>query len=298
MILCPNGHENQDGATYCVVCKIYIDSTVVAPPPPPPPAPPPDETPAPPAVELTPELLTVAPGGEGVCDLRVETSGAADDYSVAVGGPLATWASVVPAEVSAVAGVPGVARVLVRVPAAAAPGTMPFEVTAVSQRDPALRASATGMLEVKAPEAPPPLVATLEPAVAEGRVSARGVVSVSNPASAPVQVRLSATESEGFLAFDIDPSELRIDPGGTASAEVRIRARRRSFVRGERSRRYQLLVVPEGRSTVGIDGTFVQRRYLPLVLVPVAGLLLVVVAVAALIVLAIIIAILYFWLVK
>ena len=30
MIRCKNGHLNPDGATYCSVCKVYIDSSAQA----------------------------------------------------------------------------------------------------------------------------------------------------------------------------------------------------------------------------------------------------------------------------
>jgi hypothetical protein len=297
MILCRNGHENQDGATYCVVCKIYIDSTIEPPPPPIPPEPPRQLPPTIPLVRLTPDLLTVIPGGEGVSDLRIENVGTADEYSIEVEGPMASWASVVPAQLAAAAGASGAVRVIFRLPSAAATGTMPFEVTVVSRRDPDVRASAPGMLEISVPESPPPLSAGLEPTISRGRVSARCLVSVRNPASAPVHVKLSVSEAEGFLAFDIDPSEMRVDPGGTATADLRVRARRRLLVRGERPRLYQVLIVPEGGTAVSIDGTFVQKRYLPLVLVPVAGFMLITVTIATLIVLLIIVLVVYYWLV-
>jgi hypothetical protein len=69
MILCRNGHPNEDGATYCAVCKVYIDSTaqavVTAPEPPTP-----QTSESPLSAELIPQVSAGRVNGEHVLTLR------------------------------------------------------------------------------------------------------------------------------------------------------------------------------------------------------------------------------------
>ena len=287
MILCRNGHENVDGATYCVVCKVYIDSTVEPPPPPPPPPV------LPTVLALMPELVGAKPGGEAACEVRVSNPGAAGEFAVEVLGPASTLAAVEPRILSLPEGGSASVRVTFTLPPASPAGALPFELRVVSSGDPGVGSAVAGTLEVAAPEAQPALAAELQPPTCEGRMSARAIVALRNPSSTPARARLGARDPEGFLAFDIDPDELTVEPNGAASAELHVRARRRRLVRGARHRPFEVLVVPAGGAPVSVTGAFLQKRYLPLVLVPVAGVMALVVGLAALLVLLIIVLILW-----
>ena len=300
MILCKNGHPNEDGATYCAVCKVYIDSTAQpappAPTPPPPvPAPPAPAPPAPappaappaalPVVAVAPSSLSVGAGGEISCELRLQNAGAAaDDYVFEIAGQAAGFATLDPAGLSLAPGTAGTARVTFR-PAGTAPAAaLPFQVVVHSRQLAGQSVSAEGMLIVAAPVSVPTLSAELNPRTSRGRTSAEHVVSLANPGSGPAAVTLSASDRDGFLAFEIEPPRLVLAPGAVGSAEVRLRGRKRSLFRGERSRPFQLLVAPEGKPSFTLDGTFVQQRYVPLILMPFASLLLVILVIAALLV--------------
>ena len=149
------------------------------------------------------------------------------------------------------------------------------------------------MLEIAAPPAAASLLVELQPPYARAKVSATCLVKLTNPAGAPVRVRLSASDPEGFLTFDLEPPDLTVEPSATASSELRVRVRRRRYVLGDRSRPFEVLAVPEAGAAVGVGGTFVQRRYLPLLLIPVAGFLGIVVTIAALLVLLLLVAIVW-----
>ena len=93
MILCPNGHENPDGSTYCghPGCNLYIDPNA-------PPAPAPVEPGQPePLVSLSPPSLEVAAGGEASFQVLLESRAATpESYEVKVTGEAATWATLDP----------------------------------------------------------------------------------------------------------------------------------------------------------------------------------------------------------
>jgi hypothetical protein len=301
MILCKNGHPNEDGATYCVVCKVYIDATAqaVAPAPEPPapeppapelpaPAPPAPEpsAPVPPLLSLSATALSVQAGGEVSCELRIQNPGQTGDaYVLEPAGQAASWASVQPSMLSIAPGTAGTARLTFRPDASAPTGALPFEVRVRATQLPAQPVSAQGVLEIASPAPQDALSAGLSPQVSRGRTSADHTLSLANSLGVPVSATVSASDPDGFLAFDVEPPTLSLPPGAVSSVNVGLRARKRMFFRKEKPHPFQVLVVPEGGSPVSLGGTFVQERYVPLILMPVAGLFLVILAIAGLLVL-------------
>lgn len=170
MILCKNGHPNPDGATYCQVCKVYIDAAiapVVPEPEPAPPEPPPQPPPAPPAppapaaarpnVFLSQSVVTVAPGGAVTCEIRIENPGETPDaYRVELAGPAAALASLAPERLELEPGAGGAADVTFWSDAAASAGNLPFEVRVHSAALPGQPVSARGVLEIASSAQPPP----------------------------------------------------------------------------------------------------------------------------------------------
>lgn len=168
MIRCRNGHLNEDGATYCAVCKVYIDATADTVEPdtaetvePKPEERPTEQWPAPeparPLVTLSDTALTVAPGGTASAELGVQNPGkTSDEYAISVEGPGAPWLFVDPTTLAVAPGDRGVAEVVAHPDAsAAAPGSVAFAVRVASRRRPDLSASAQGTLELARPEARP-----------------------------------------------------------------------------------------------------------------------------------------------
>ena len=297
MILCKNGHENPDGSTYCRVCRAYIDTTVkpvepepVVPSPDPQPKPPPAQ----PLVALSQTSPTVTAGGSASLELRVQNPGAAaEEYILEVGGTVGTWSTVEPFSLSLAPGASGASLVTFRPDSSTPAGAMPFEITVSSQSPGGARVSVQGVLGIAAISAAPALAGALSPSEARGRTSAEHTLTLANHTDMPVTATLSAGDPEGFLAFDVDPTTVTVGPAGEIAARVRVRARKRSFLRRERRRHFQLLVVPEATSSFAVEGVFVQQRYVPLLLMPLAGVMLLVVVFASLVVLALLALVLY-----
>ena len=167
MILCVNGHANPDGATYCAVCKVYIDSSAQAP------------APAPP--EAAPTLVTVAPS------------------SLSVG--------------AAIAGPP---------PQAA-------------------------------------LSAELTPQTSKGRTAGSHLLALHNPGSTPLTIAPTAAAPDGALSVEIQPPNLTIAPGESATARVRVRAQKPHWLGRRHIHPFRLIITPD----LALDGTMIQQARIP-----------------------------------
>src|SRR4029453_16609940 len=166
MVLCRNGHENPDGATYCSVCKVYIDASAPPAPEPPPPEPepppaparppepePPPPLPAPPPrqaeapmVTLSQAELSVIAGDRVPAAIEIANPGEVDDeYVVEVHGEAAQWTSVEPAQLALAAGAAATVQLWFQPVASASPGAVvPFEVSVRSRQLPVQKVVLTG----------------------------------------------------------------------------------------------------------------------------------------------------------
>ena len=251
MILCKNGHLNPDGATYCAVCKVYIDSSAQAAP----------VAPQPPAVAtLAPSTLIVGASGEASCELRLENaSGVSDDYGLELTGQAAGFGSLQPADLSLAPGAVGTSRLTFR-PDGSAPlgGELPFEVVARSRLVPDRPVSAQGLLTIAVAAPKGSLSAELIPQTSKGRTAGAHVLTVHNPGSTPVAVAVTAATSDEAVAVDVRPPTLAIGPGESASAQVRVRPRE-SFWLGRRIHRFRVTAAPD----LALDGAMAQRGRIP-----------------------------------
>lgn len=159
---CPNGHENDDWRTTCKTCYLALEEVEPPVPPPAPPEPeppPPPPAPAPaPAVELVTVRVTVEPGTDAFCDVRVRNVGSADDtIALQVEGEPSAWALPEPQSLMLSPGTEGTARLAFRLPASATvpPGEHPLRLRATSG---ASGASTVASGTVLIPGATPPPV--------------------------------------------------------------------------------------------------------------------------------------------
>jgi hypothetical protein len=187
MILCKNGHPNPDGATYCAVCRVYIDAGARVEPEEPPQLdtslPTPALQSAKPVVSLSDASLRVAPGSEVTCEIRVQNPGAvSDDYTVELVGEASAWALVDPWLLSLASGETGTAWArFTPEPSAVGSGPVPFQVKVTSRQLLDEPVSVLGVVEVGSPPpaAPAPTSAGRSPsrsAVPGALAPVRGVV--------------------------------------------------------------------------------------------------------------------------
>jgi hypothetical protein len=278
MIVCKNGHPNPDGATYCAVCKEYIDASA---------QPAPATPPAPPTqVTLTPAALTAEAGGEADGEVGVENNGEADDdYVLELTGQAAGFGSLVPAGLTLARGAAGTSRLVFR-PDAKTTGELGFDVIVHSSRQPEQQVSAHGTLTVSAPApaptptptpAPPPapaLAAELSPRTSTGGAEGKHVLTIRNEGTAPETASTTAASPDAALAIEVQPSTLTIPAGGSATADVRVRPGRRRWLGRTQTHPFQLTVTPPALT---LEGAMNEKPRVPLALL----LVLVLAAVAA-----------------
>jgi hypothetical protein len=247
MILCENGHENEDGATYCKVCHVYIDSTTA-----------PQPTPAftPPQVILSTDAVTLAPGGKSTISGRITNVGAApDDYLIEIIGEASEWASVTPWTVALDPGAEATVSVDVLVPdiPAPPPGGRKCMIRVRSEAHP--EQPVTTELSIEVAETEIEASASLEPESATGRGRTRHVVTVSNHGSVPFAAGISAFDDSGSLRLRVRPERVDVASGGRATSTVlAAHPRRGFFAKDEPSYGFEVTVSPEGAEPTALTG--------------------------------------------
>jgi hypothetical protein len=207
---------------------------------------------------IVPRPLAVAAlevtGGE----IRVTNTGdTEDEYNFIIDREAAQWGWVTPPTVVVPPGGQGSVKVLFRLPKSPKPpaGHMPFTVKVASVRDKSISTVADGIVDV-APIAD--LVATLNPITAQGSGPSHHTIALSNRGNAPVRARLTASDPDGNLDFDLEPVTLEAAPGTTASANLRVSPHKR-LRRGTVERPFQVVAEGEGMEPLRVDGTLTQE---------------------------------------
>ncbi|HET7722530.1 MAG TPA: matrixin family metalloprotease [Acidimicrobiales bacterium] len=233
---------------------------------------------------IVPRPLTVAAldvtGGE----VRVTNTGAAEDeFSFVIDRNAAQWGWVTPPTVVVPPGGEGSVKVLFRLPKAPKPpaGPLPFTVTVASVRDKSVSTVAEGIVEVAAFS---DVLATLNPTTAQGSGPSHHTIALSNRGNAPVRARLSASDPEGNLDFDIEPVTLEAGAGSISSANLRVTPKHR-LRRGTAERPFQVVAEADGHPPFRVEGKLTQEGTgagrTPLIVALVVALLLVAIAAVA-----------------
>jgi hypothetical protein len=230
---------------------------------------------------IVPRPLTVAAldvtGGE----VRVTNTGTSEDeFSFAIDRNAAQWGWVTPPTVVVPPGGEGSVKVLFRLPKAPKPpaGPMPFTVTVASVRDKSVSTVAEGIVDVAQFS---DVLATLNPTTAQGSGPSHHTIALSNRGNAPVRARLSASDPDGNLDFDIEPVSLEAGAGSIASANLRVTPKHR-LRRGTAERPFQVVAEAEGHEPFRVEGKLTQEGTgagrTPLIVAVVVALLVVAIA--------------------
>lgn len=207
---------------------------------------------------IVPRPLQVAAldvtGGE----VRVTNTGSSEDeFAFAIDRHAAQWGWVTPPTVVVAPGGEGSVKVLFRLPKAPKPpaGPLPFTVTVTSVRDRSVSSVAEGVVEVAAFS---DALATLNPSTAQGSGPSHHTVALSNRGNAAVRARLTASDPDGALDFDIEPVTLEVPPGTVASANLRVSPRAR-LRRGTAERPFQVVAATDDGAPLRVEGTLTQE---------------------------------------
>jgi hypothetical protein len=237
MILCKNGHPNEDGATYCQVCKVYIDSSAQAAAPsqpePPKPEPPKPEPagPEPPIVSLSHASVTAPVGGEGGCEVRVHNPGGTpDEYVIEIAGDAAPFAKLDPWLLPLGPGASGAASIMFRPSLSAdAEEAVRFEIRVTPAQLPDKAVSVPGALEIVPAQALPAELPAVVSEVPLGRVTGlvRGLAQRVERGSG------EAPMPEIIFTFRVERQDEHGRPVGLVPVEMRALSFRGGIAEGD-----------------------------------------------------------------
>jgi hypothetical protein len=211
-------------------------------------------------VQLDSPELTVEPGEEATCTVRITNTGdVVDAFDIEVLGGAAGWTVVEPATVSLFPGAEGSARLTFRparspnVPA----GPTPFAVRVRSQ-DAGMQTSVVeeGTLEVGRYAE---LAADLLPRTSHGHLAGRHRVEVTNRGNAPAAVALRGADAEQALKLVFAPRTLQVPPGASGTASLKARCARPALAGGPQRWSFQVTAETEGTAPVELQGVMEQR---------------------------------------
>lgn len=268
MILCKNGHENEEGATYCRVCYVYIDSTtaehVEVPPEPAEHVEAPPAEPGLPTIALGDREVVVPLGEERACEIWIRNGGSAEArYGVEVGGPAAEWSVVRDAPVTVAAGAEGKAAVVFRPPATeVASDPVPFVVTVTDLDHPEAVATGEGTVEVDV-DVEVKIEAELVPVASRGATTGSHRVVVRNKGAIPVVAAVGARGADDAVSVTVEPETVTVAPAGEAAATARVRPLT-PFTWGKpHVHLFDVLVTPAGGDPTALQGTMTQVARVP-----------------------------------
>ena len=212
---------------------------------------------------LSEEAVSVDPGTEATCEVRVRNTGKiVDEYKLEVLGDPAEWTLVEPGSLSLFPGDEGVARLRFRPPrdSRTATGPLPFGLRVASKEDPDGTAVEEGTVEVGRFV---DTFAELIPRTSRGRRQARHELAVDNRGNARINARLSAVDPDDLLTFVLSPPTVVAEPGTSAFAKVTVRPRKR-FLRGPaRTIPFQVSAEADGAAPLVADGAMMQEALVP-----------------------------------
>ncbi|BCL29580.1 RICIN domain-containing protein [Streptomyces aurantiacus] len=212
---------------------------------------------------LEPASATVDPGGSTTVRLRLRNTGdVVDEYRFEAVGPLAPWAVVEPQLLRLYPGTTGSVDLTFsppRTPDATA-GPNPYAVRITPTEHPEATTVPEGNLTIT------PFTevrAELVPPTVKGRFRGRPKLAVDNLGNTKLTASVSGSDNGDQLSYDIHPSNVQIEPGRAAFVKTTLKPRQIIWFGSKESRPYTLAVQRSGVTPLDVEGTYVQRGFLP-----------------------------------
>ncbi|WP_406310930.1 ricin-type beta-trefoil lectin domain protein [Streptomyces thermoviolaceus] len=212
---------------------------------------------------LEPASATVDPGGSTRVRLRLRNTGdVVDEYRFEPVGDIAPWTTVEPQTLRLYPGTTGTVELTFappRIPDAAA-GPHPYAVRITPTEHPEAVTVPEGNLTIT------PFTevrAELVPPVVKGRFRGRPQLAVDNLGNTKVTASVSGSDNGDQLSYDLHPSNVQIEPGRAAFVKATLKPRRIIWFGGKEQRPYTLSVLRSGAHPLPVEGTYVQRGFLP-----------------------------------
>ncbi|MEU8703653.1 hydrolase [Streptomyces sp. NPDC048565] len=212
---------------------------------------------------LEPASTTVDPGGSTTVRLRLRNTGdVVDEYHFEATGSLSPWTVVEPQSLRLYPGTTGSVELTFtppRTPDATA-GPNPYAVRITPTEHPEAATVPEGNLTIT------PFTevrAELVPPVVKGRFRGRPRLAVDNLGNTKLTASLSGSDNGDQLSYEIHPSNVQIEPGRAAFVKTTLRPRQITWFGSAERRPYTLAVRRSGGTQTDVEGTYVQRGFLP-----------------------------------
>ncbi|MFF7528467.1 ricin-type beta-trefoil lectin domain protein [Streptomyces bobili] len=212
---------------------------------------------------LEPASATVDPGGSTRVRLRVRNTGdVVDEYRFEPVGSVAPWTTVEPPTLRLFPGTTGTVELTFAPPrtpdATAGPNPYAVRITPTEHPDavtvPEGNLTVTPFTEVRAELVPPTV---------KGRFRGRPRLAIDNLGNTRLTASVAGGDTGDRLSYDIRPGNVQIEPGRAAFVEATLRPREIIWFGSKEQRPYALTVQRSGVVPLAVDGTFVQRGFLP-----------------------------------
>uniref|UniRef100_A0AAU3H165 Hydrolase n=1 Tax=Streptomyces sp. NBC_01401 TaxID=2903854 RepID=A0AAU3H165_9ACTN len=212
---------------------------------------------------LEPASTTVDPGASTTVRLRLRNTGdVVDEYRFEAVGSLAPWTVVEPQSLRLYPGTTGSVELTFSPPRTsdATAGPNPYAVRITPTEHPEATTVPEGNLTIT------PFTevrAELIPPVVKGRFRGRPRLAVDNLGNTKLTASLSGSDNGDQLSYDIHPSNVQVEPGRAAFVKTTLRPRQITWFGSAERRPYTLEVRRSGGTPTDVEGTYVQRGFLP-----------------------------------
>ncbi|MDX3118240.1 ricin-type beta-trefoil lectin domain protein [Streptomyces scabiei] len=212
---------------------------------------------------LEPAAATVDPGGSTTVRLRVRNTGdVVDEYRFEPVGSVAPWTTVEPQTLRLYPGTTGTVELTFAPPrtpdATAGPHPYAVRITPTEHPDavtvPEGNLTVTPFTEVRAELVPPTV---------KGRFRGRPRLAVDNLGNTRVTASVAGGDMGDHLGYEFRPGSVQIEPGRAVFVDATLRPRQIIWFGSKEQRPYTLNVQRSGAAPLPVDGTFVQRGFLP-----------------------------------
>ncbi|MFE7655299.1 ricin-type beta-trefoil lectin domain protein [Streptomyces bottropensis] len=212
---------------------------------------------------LEPASATVDPGSSTTVRLRLRNTGdVVDEYRFEPVGDIAPWTRVEPQTLRLYPGTTGTVELTFappRTPDATA-GPNPYAVRITPTQHPEATTVPEGNLTIT------PFTemrAELVPPTVKGRFRGRPRLAIDNLGNTKVTAAVSGSDNGDQLSYDIHPSNVQIEPGRAAFVKATLKPCQIIWFGSREERPYALAVQRAGVAPHAVDGTYVQRGFLP-----------------------------------
>ncbi|KUO09795.1 hydrogenase expression protein [Streptomyces sp. DSM 15324] len=203
------------------------------------------------------------PGGTTTVRLRLRNTGdVVDEYRFEAVGDTAPWTTVEPATLRLYPVTTGTVELTFappRTPDATA-GPHPYAVRITPTEHPEAVTVPEGNLTITPFSE---VRAELVPPTVKGRLRGRPRLAVDNLGNTTVTASVSGADNGDELSYDIVPGNVQIEPGRAAFVRATLKPRQIIWFGSKQRRPYTLTVQRSGTTPLEVDGTYVQRGFLP-----------------------------------